>query len=82
MKWRKLRSVFRKRKLKSILAVEYTINRTIIRATNQIKVEEAIMQENVSRFLLAYSLPIFFNRNHYKNWYFRLIRIFSEFDIS
>ena len=43
MKWRRLRLVFRKRKIKSISVVKYTINGTIIRATNQIEVEEAII---------------------------------------
>ena len=59
MKWRRLRLVFGKRKLRSILAIEYTVNGSIVRTTNQIEIEEAVMQENTSRFLLAYFSLVF-----------------------
>ena len=59
MKWRRLRLVFDKRKLRSISAVEYMVNGLIIRTTNQIEMKEAVMRENTSRFSLVYSLPVF-----------------------
>ena len=48
--------------MKPISAVEYKDNRCLIRATSQLKIEEAIMNENNKRFKLVYSSPLF-NRN-------------------
>ena len=42
--------------------MEYKDNRYIIRATSQLKIEEAIMNKNSKRFILTYSSPLF-NRN-------------------
>ena len=59
MKWKTLRMVFGKRRLKSISAIEYVIDRTVIRALTQIEMEEVIIKENASRFSLAYSSLVF-----------------------
>ena len=45
--------------MKLILVVEYLVNGNIIRASDKISVEEAIMMENASCFSLAYSSPTF-----------------------
>ena len=45
--------------MKSISVVEYTINRSIIRTSSQLQIEEAVMTENTLRFFLASSSPIF-----------------------
>ena len=58
-KWKYIKKVFGKCKLKSILVVEYLINGTIIRTTAQYEMEEAVMTKNSNRFSLAYTLPIF-----------------------
>ena len=42
--------------------MEYLVEESIIRMSTQIKMEEAVMQENVSRFSLAYS-SLVFSRN-------------------
>ena len=45
--------------MKSISVVEYEFDRIKIRITDQIKIEEAIMKENVTRFKLVYSSSLF-----------------------
>ena len=45
--------------MKSISIVEYLVNENLIRTSEKILVEEAIMKENSVHFSLAYSLPIF-----------------------
>ena len=45
--------------MKLISAIEYKDNRCLIRVTSQLKIEEAIMNENSKRFKLAYSSPLF-----------------------
>ena len=59
MKQRKLRRVFGKKKLKSVLIVELSINGITIRTLTQIEIEEAIMNENSYRFKLACSSLVF-----------------------
>ena len=44
MKQRRLQSVFRKRKLKLILAIEYILNKTIISTTTQVEIEKAVIK--------------------------------------
>ena len=63
MKWKRLKSVFGKRRIKSILSVEYSINGTIIRSISKLELEEAIMKENSTRFKLAYSSSLFHLEN-------------------
>ena len=50
---------FRKTRMKSILAVEYMVNGSIIRTLSQLQMEVAIMSENSSHFSLANSSLIF-----------------------
>ena len=45
--------------MKAILAVEYLINRTIIRTLLQHQIEEVVMNKNFTRFSLACTLSIF-----------------------
>ena len=45
--------------MKSISAIEYKVNSTIIRSSSQLQMEEAIMMENSSYFSLAYSSLMF-----------------------
>ena len=45
--------------MKSISKVEYLVNRNLIRTSEKILVEEAIIKENAICFSLAYSSPIF-----------------------
>ena len=45
--------------MKSISAVEYEFDGMKIRIIDQIKIKEVIMKENVIRFKLAYSYPLF-----------------------
>ena len=59
MQLRKLQKVFRKKSIKSISIVEYLVNRSIIHTTTQLQIENVVMEENTSRFSLAYSSPIF-----------------------
>ena len=59
MKWRVLCSVFSKRKLKFILVVEYLIEGLIIRIITQLEIDEAVIKENTSSFLLACTSPVF-----------------------
>ena len=51
--------MFGKKCIKLISAVEYLVNGNLICISNKISVEEAIIIENASCFLLAYSSPIF-----------------------
>ena len=59
MKQKKLRKVFGKHHMKSISAVEYLVNRSIIRTTIQLQMEEVVMKENTYHFTLAYSSSVF-----------------------
>ena len=59
MKWKRLKAVFGKKKMKSISSVEYSVNGTVIRSLTKLEIEEAIMKENSSRFRLAHSSPLF-----------------------
>ena len=59
MKWVRLRKVFGKRKLKSIKAVEYIRDGYMIRTSNKLEIENAIISENTQCFKLAYSSLIF-----------------------
>ena len=59
MKWRKLRAVFGKKRMKQISSVEYEVSSIIIRSSTQVEMEEAIITENSHRFQLACSLPLF-----------------------
>ena len=59
MKWKKLRKVFSKYYMKSIFAVEYLVNGSIIRTTTQLQIEEAVIEENIYCFSLAYSSLVF-----------------------
>ena len=59
MKWKKLRKVFGKCRMKSIFTVEYLVNGSIIRTTTQLQMEEVVIKENTYHFLLAYSFPVF-----------------------
>ena len=45
--------------MKLISAIEYKVNGMIVRITSQLQIEEAIMSENSTRFLLAFSSLIF-----------------------
>ena len=45
--------------MKAILIVEYLINGMIIRISIQYQMEEAVMNENSTRFSLENTLPIF-----------------------
>ena len=45
--------------MKSISTVEYLVNGNLLRTSEKILVEEAIMKENSIHFSLAYSLSIF-----------------------
>ena len=49
---------FRKPKAKAILEVEYSVEGSVIRVLSQIKVEQAIIEENSKRFKLVYNSPI------------------------
>ena len=59
-KQRKLKRVFSKKQMKLILAVEYAVNGNIIRTSAQIEMKQMIMTENVQKFFLIYSSPIFY----------------------
>ena len=59
IQWRKLHATFSKKRMKSISAVEYFVNGNIIRTSEKLQVEEAIMKENAICFSLAYSSPVF-----------------------
>ena len=64
MKWENedpieaIKEAFRKAS-DEISAVEYKDNKCLIQAISQLKIEEAIINENSKRFKLAYSLPLF-----------------------
>ena len=58
-KWKRLRKFFGKIRMESISAVEYTINRLIMRISSQLQIEEVVIIENASRFFLASSSSIF-----------------------
>jgi len=45
--------------VKSINAIEYTINGNTIRTSSQLEIEEVVISENLNRFKLAYNSPIF-----------------------
>ena len=45
--------------MKSILAVEYTLEGVKIRVTNQFEIKNTIMDENAMRFKLFYSFLLF-----------------------
>ena len=44
MKWRKLRAVFGKKRMKSVSSVEYEVNSIIIQLSTQVEMEEAIIK--------------------------------------
>ena len=70
--------VFRKIRLKSISAVEYVVDETVIRTSTQIEIEEVIMKENASRFSLAYSYPVFSKNIIVKELIYRNIPISTK----
>ena len=49
-KQNKLKIVLGKRQLKSIRAVEYNVNSTIVRTSTQFKIEKAIIDKNLITF--------------------------------
>ena len=57
-KQKKFKKVFEKRRLNSISEVEYFRNRIVIRVILRFKIEQAIIIENISRFILAYTSPL------------------------
>ena len=59
LQWRKLKAVFGKKHMRSISAVERLVNGNLIRTSEKIIVEEAIVKENDVPFSLAYSSPMF-----------------------
>ena len=60
MKWKRLKYVFGKKRMKSISSVEYLVNGTVIRLSTKLEIEEATMKENSLRFRLAYSSSLFY----------------------
>ena len=58
LKWKKHKKYFGKRRLNSISQVEYFSGSNLVWDSSQFEIESAIMTENSSRFMLAYSYPL------------------------
>ena len=58
LKWKMYKKYFGKRRMNSISQVEYFSGSSLVRVSNQFAIEKAIMTENSSRFILAYSSPL------------------------
>ena len=58
LKWKMCKKYFGKRRMNSISQVEYFSGSSLVRVLQQFAIEKAIMSENSSRFVLAYSSPL------------------------
>ena len=57
--WKSLRRHFGRLKINSISVVEYKANGILVRALSQVLIKKVIIEENLKRFSLAYSSPLF-----------------------
>ena len=56
VRWKKFKKYFGKMRMNSISEFEYFLIGSLIRVSSKVKIEEVIMNKNIIRFILAYSL--------------------------